>query len=130
MNKKLETLGIFFWIMGGLHLLSALFFLVGGVLGLLGIISPEDSVDDRVIGGVGCIIFAGVVALFGAGHFIVGTGLRRFRPWARTAAIVIGIFDILCCCSVLGLALGIYTLIVLCTQEADAFFAAQKNPAA
>lgn len=127
MNKKLDLLGIFFWIVGGLHCLGALLFAVVGVLGGLGVIEPEDALPDRIAGSVGAGIIAVGASLMGAGHIIVGTALRRVRPWARTAGIVIAILDILLCCfnAPLGIALGIYALIVLLNQETARLFTGQ-----
>jgi len=127
MNKKLELLSVFFWVMGGLKIAGALFFAVVGILGVLGVIKPDDTLEDRIAGGVGACILAVMGGLLGGSHIVVGTALRRLQPWARTAGIVIAILDIvLCCCNApLGTALGIYTLIVLFNDETTRFFTQQ-----
>jgi len=128
MNKKLELLGIFFWIMGGLYLAGGLLFAVVGVLGLLGVIEPKDTFQDRIAGGVGAGILAVGGIIMGASHIIMGAALRRLRPWARTAGIVIAILDILLCCfnAPLGIALGIYALVVLLGQDTARLFTEQR----
>ncbi|MCX7722302.1 MAG: hypothetical protein N2379_04490 [Verrucomicrobiae bacterium] len=128
MNKKLELLSIFFWIMGGLHIAGAGLFVVVGVLGSLGLINPEDTLQERITGGVGAGIIAVCGSLFGASHIIVGTALRRLQPWARTAGIVLAILDILlCCCNwLLGIPFGIYALVVLLNQETTQLFDARQ----
>jgi hypothetical protein len=128
MNRKLELLSVFFWVMGGLKGAAALLFAVVGVWGCLGVIEPEDTFQDRIAAGVGAGILAVSAGLLGASHILVGTALRRLHPWARTAGIVIAILDILLCClnAPLGIALGIYALIVLFNQETARLFTGQR----
>jgi zinc-ribbon domain len=54
--------------------------------------------------------------LLAAGAICVGWGLMRHEPWARTAAIVVGILAIFH--PLLGTLLGIYTLWVLLPRDA------------
>lgn len=124
MNRKLKVLGILFWVQGGLYVASALLFAGVGILGGLGVIEPKDTVHERLGGAVASLLLGGGAAALGAGHLFVGTALRRLRPWARTAGLVLGVADVICCCSFpLGTALGVYTLIVLLNEDVRRLFA-------
>jgi hypothetical protein len=122
--KKLELLGVFFWVQGGLYLAGALLFAAVGVLGGLGIIEPSDTVEERLGGVFGCIVIAVPLLVLGVGHLVGGTALRRRRAWARTVGLVLGVADVLCCCDFpLGTALGIFTLVVLFSDDVMSLFA-------
>lgn len=124
MNKKLEVLGILFWVQGGLYVASALLFAAVGILGGLGVIEPKDTVQERLGGAVGCVVLGGGAAVLGVGHLLVGTALRRLRPWARTAGLVLAVANVICCCSFpLGTALGVFTFIVLLNEDVSRLFA-------
>jgi len=56
---------------------------------------------------------------------VVGVGLLRFRPWARTAGMVHAIVSLLV--FPLGTILGIYMLSVLVSPETDALFNPRFN---
>jgi hypothetical protein len=122
--KRLELLGILFWVQGGLYLAGALLFAAIGVLGGLGIIEPSDTVQERLGGAFGCAVLGVTFGALGVGHLVAGTALRRRRAWGRTAGLVLGVTDVLCCCNApLGTALGIFTLIVLLDDEIVRMFA-------
>ncbi|HUE83044.1 MAG TPA: hypothetical protein VMM84_13095 [Pyrinomonadaceae bacterium] len=127
MNKKLELLRILFWVLGGIYVVGALIFAVVGLLGGMGVIDPKDTLHERIAGGLGAGIFGLSGALLGGAHLVVGSALRRLRPWARTAGLVVAILDILICCSApLGTAVGIYALVVLFNDEVVRLFAEQE----
>jgi hypothetical protein len=123
MPRKLELLATFFWIEAGLAFLGALLFGVIGVLGSLGILEPNQTLQDRLGGAFGTVIIVVVSVATGAVHLVTGFGLRRLRPWARTAGLVVGIADILCCCNApVGTALGIFAVIVLLGEDVSRLF--------
>lgn len=123
--KRLELLAILFWILGGVYLAGALLFAVVGVLGGLGILEPTDPMQERLAGAAGSAVLALGGGGLGAAHAVVGTALRRLRPWGRTAGLVLGVLDILCCCNApLGTALGIYALVVLLADDVARLFPA------
>ncbi len=70
---------------GALLILGALFCVVVGTLGGLGLIEPDDTVQDRVGGAVGCALIAGVAGLLGGAHIAIAFAMRRLLPWARSA---------------------------------------------
>jgi hypothetical protein len=123
MHKKVELLGILFWVQGALSVAGALLFIVVGVLGGLGLIEPKDTLQDRIGGALGSALLGAGLGAMGAGQIVVGTALRRVRPWARTAGLVVGVLDIVCCCTApIGTAIGIYALIVLLNDEVVRLF--------
>lgn len=127
MNKKLELLRVFFWVLGGIYVAGGLIFAVVGVLGGMGIIDPKDTLQERIAGGVGASILGLSGVLLGTAHIVVGSALRRLRPWARTAGLVVAVMDILMCCAApLGTAVGIYALFVLLNDEVVRLFAEQR----
>jgi hypothetical protein len=124
MNKQVELLGILFWVRGGLALSVGLLFALVGVLGSLGLLEPNEPLEERISGGVGALVLVTVFIAQGVGYLLTGTALRRLRPWARTAGLVLGILELVCCCSFpLGTALAIYTLVVLFNDEVARLFA-------
>ena len=51
---------------------------------------------------------------------IAGYGIRRFRPWSRSLTTVLSIFELM---SIpFGTALGIYSLMVLLSEDVDPVF--------
>jgi hypothetical protein len=60
-------------------------------------------------------VAAGTLALLAAGGVFVGLGLTQKRPWARAAAIVLGVLALFH--PPFGTALGVYTLWVLLSDE-------------
>lgn len=124
--KKLELLGILFWVQGGLYLAGAVVFAVVGTLGGLGLLDPSDTLQERVGGVLGTVLIGLGLAVLGAGHVVGGTALRRLRPWGRTLGMVLAVLDVLCCCNApLGTALGIYALVVLLADDVARLFAAR-----
>ena len=74
--------------------------------------------------GIMAIVFttlAIIAIVWGAAHVIVGIPLRRYRPWARVMALMLGSVDLLLL--PYGTALGIYALWLLLREEGRALFA-------
>jgi hypothetical protein len=70
-------------------------------------------------------VLALIAIVWGVAHVIVGVPLRRHRPWARVAALMLGAVDLLLL--PYGTALGAYTLWVLLNEKAKASFTAEAS---
>ena len=66
-------------------------------------------------------VLALIAVVWGIAHVVVGVPLRRRRPWARLAALMLGAVDLLLL--PYGTALGAYALWVLLNEEGKALFA-------
>ena len=121
--RRLELLGVLSWVLGGLYLAGALLLVVVGALGGLGFLDPSDTLPERLQGGVASAVLGGTAGALGGAHVLVGTALRALRPWARTAGLVLGVVDILCCCNApLATAFGIFALVVLLSDDVAKLF--------
>jgi len=75
------------------------------------------------VAGVTAVIFttlAIIAIVWGSAHVVVGVPLRRRRPWARMAALMLGSVDLLLL--PYGTALGVYALWVLLHEKGKALF--------
>jgi hypothetical protein len=97
----------------------------GGIAGLVGFTdhSSDAAVAMPVLGMIGGFVFLVLMAL-SLPSVIVGFGLIRFRPWARTLAIVLSVLHLF---NVpFGTALGIYGLWALLAPETEMLFRSQQ----
>jgi hypothetical protein len=105
------------WIIAG-----ALFVIPGFVLiiisNMVRFAIPVHEGLGRFIAPLVLSIIGGSLFIVAACGILVGWGLIRLQPWARMAAIVIGIVALLH--PPFGTALGIYTLWVLLTDQGGA----------
>lgn len=77
----------------------------------------------RVAAGLVAVVLtllACIAVLWGIAHIVVGPPLRRHRPWARLAALMIGTVDLLL--FPFGTALGAYALWALLGDDRRALF--------
>ncbi len=132
MQSHIKLLGI-------LHIVSSLLALFGGLIALLvlgGIGGIAALAGDS--GGEDGLAAAGVLSIIGVGVFlillvlslpgaIVGWGIYRFRPWAKSMGIVISAFDLIG--FPFGTALGIYGIWVLTHSQTEPFFRRLPAPA-
>jgi uncharacterized Tic20 family protein len=63
---------------------------------------------------------------WGAAHVVVGAPLRRHRPWARLAALMLGAVDLLLL--PYGTALGVYAIWILLNEDAKRLFQPAPSP--
>ena len=123
LKGKVDLLGLFFLISGGLQVCVALFMgvmygLIGTGIGVAGVMEGEG--EAMVVGGsvfsVG-ICIAVFVLVFAVPTLMTGRALRKQKRWARIAALVLGALGIL---NVpIGTALGVYAFVVLLDKEID-----------
>ena len=114
-DNRIRILGTLWMIFGGLWLLPSLFFVTLG--------RGWDIADRHwgMMGGLSGPLFLALGSSFvlvGAAAFCVGWGLRQREPWARIAALVVGVLAIFH--PPFGTLLGIFTLWVLLSKDASA----------
>ena len=117
LERHLRTLGILWMIAGALFLIPAIGLLVvGNAVPLL----LHGSAIAAMLGPVVMDLIGGTLFLLAAGGFLVGRGLIDRRPWARTTALILGVLALFH--PPFGTALGIYTLWVLLSADADTHY--------
>ncbi len=112
LERHLHTLGILWMALGGLFLIPAAALMIFG-RGAHLIIHREEPFAPLF--PLFLYIAGSTLLLLAAGGVCVGLGLMQRRPWARTAAIILGVLALLH--PPFGTALGIYTLWVLLADE-------------
>lgn len=115
LQGHLQTLSVLWIILGALFVIPALGFMAFGE-GLHLVIHHEEPFSAFI--PLAIYLFASSLLVIGAGGICVGVGLRQRLPWARTAAIILGVLSLFH--PPLGTALGIYTLWVLLADESGA----------
>ncbi len=100
--------------------------LVGGIGGLVGVLFFAYMEGDAMLNdyipfrGVVVYIWMLLMTVLAVPYVIAGAALMRLKPWARPLGMILSTFGLL---NVpLGTALGIYGLLVLMSEEADAVF--------
>jgi hypothetical protein len=112
LQRHLHIVGIL-WIA-----LGALFALPGVVALLLGTSAHLIIHREELMPGILPLLVAmagGMLLILAVGGIYVGVGLMQHRPWARVAAIILGVLALFH--PPFGTALGIYTLWVLLADE-------------
>lgn len=113
LDRHLNILGTL-WVIAG-----ALFVIPGMVLmmisGVVRVAVPATETVGRFVAPFVLSVIGGSLFLVAAGGIFVGWGLLKHQPWARVAAIVLGIVSLLH--PPFGTALGIYTLWVLLSDQ-------------
>lgn len=115
LESHLRTLGTLWIVAGALFLIpSAGMFFLGSFARFV----VHGNPFAQTLGPIFLSILGGTIMLVGLGGILVGWGLRNREPWARTVAIVLGILALFH--PLLGTALGVYTLWVLLSENAEA----------
>ena len=102
-------------LMGTLVLIVAFGIAFGAVRG-----DADAAIALPIIGLTGSALVA-CTAIMTVLSFVVGFGLLRYRPWARTAGIILSILSLFVI--PLGTALGIYGMWVLFSKDGERLFA-------
>jgi hypothetical protein len=126
MDQHVHVIGILWIILGVLGLCFGLFVL----LLLLGIsFLPSIGAEAPDILRIVAYVAGAFFALLGVPRIIAGVGLLKKREWARILTIVLSFFELW---NVpFGLALAIYSLVILFKPETIALFnAASARPSA
>ena len=114
---------------------AAILNILSGVVGVLAVVlllvlwGPSVLVADNMsLGGILTLLWVIAELLLAGPCVVIGLGLLRFRPWARTAGTVLSIFNLV---NVpLGTIAGVYGLWVLMSQETDPLFSPRFMDAA
>jgi hypothetical protein len=123
MRSHVDFLGVLFIVWGLLTVVVGLSTLALGVSAFALIASASRSSGGQVAAGLTAAAFttlAFIAVLWGAAHVIVGVPLRRFTPWSRLLALMLGSVDLLLL--PYGTALGVYALYVLLNEQGKALF--------
>lgn len=127
-RSNLRVLGTVALVVAVLWLLGVALFALTGTLGGLGILDPHESAMERLFGVIGTAAVSLLCLASGVANLAAGIGLRRVAPWGRTAGFVAAALNVVagCGCAV-GLALGVWMLVVLLDSRAHAAFATSAD---
>ena len=114
LEGHLRTLGILWMVVGLITLIPALILMF--LSSVVHMVIPLSESIARDLGPLLLMIVGASLLFVGAGGLLVGWGLMHHQPWARIAAIVVGVLALFH--PPLGTALGIYTLWVLLSHNA------------
>ena len=123
METHVKVLGVLFIVLSALGTLAALavatVFSVAGVATAAGASGSDAAIALPIIGlaGTALSVFLLAVSLPG---LMAGIGLLKFKPWARTLAIVLSVLHLLN--FPFGTIVGVYGLYVLLSEEGARLF--------
>lgn len=93
-------------------------FLVWLILHSIGVV-VYDRIAETILSLVGTIV-GSVLVFLGIPGLVGGIGLLKFRPWARILVMIVSALDLF---NVpIGTMLGVYSIIVLATEETAKLF--------
>ncbi|MFC2053885.1 hypothetical protein ACFLV7_06240 [Chloroflexota bacterium] len=116
MDKHVRILGWLWIIFGVLGILGALCIGISTAGG--GLISQDDTAILAT--SIVAVVCGGFFFLGNVLNIIAGVGLLKYKSWARTLAIISGIFNLFA--FPIGTALGIYTFWVMFNEETKQIF--------
>ena len=114
MKAHVSILGWMWAIMGMLGIFTAISVGFGIAIGDL------FFEEDAVLFLIAALACGGLFFLESILNIIIGVGLHKYKSWARTLAIIFGIFSLFA--FPIGTALGIYTLWIMFNDEAKQLF--------
>lgn len=123
MPAHVDFIGLLFIVWGMLTTLVGLSTLALGVGAVAMIASNAQGGGGQMASALTAFAFAAlavIAMLWGVAHIVVGMPLRRRRPWARLAALVLGSIDLVLL--PYGTALGVYALWVLLNERGKRLF--------
>jgi hypothetical protein len=128
MLSHVDFIGLLFIVWGLLTTLVGLSTLALGVGAVALIASGTPGGGGQMAAGLTAFAFAALAVLamlWGIAHVVVGMPLRRRKPWARLAALMLGSIDLVLL--PYGTALGIYALWVLLNERGKALFVSMAD---
>jgi hypothetical protein len=123
MKSHVDFLGLLFVVWGLLTVVIGVSTLALGVGAVALITSANRTGSGEVAAGITAAAFttlALIAMVWGAAHVIVGLPLRRYTPWSRLIALMLGSVDLLLL--PYGTALGVYALWALLTEDGKKLF--------
>jgi hypothetical protein len=122
-KPHVDFLGVLFIVWGLLTVVIGVSTLALGVGAIALITSSQRGDSGQVAAGLTAAAFttlAFIAIAWGTVHVIVGVPLRRFTPWSRFIALMLGSVDLLLL--PYGTALGVYALYVLLNEDGKRLF--------
>jgi hypothetical protein len=122
-KSHVDFLGALFIVWGLLTMVVGVSTLALGVGAAALITSAGRDGGGQVAAGITAAAFtalAFLAILWGGAHVIVGVPLRRYAPWSRLIALLLGSVDLLLL--PYGTALGVYALWALLTEDGKRLF--------
>jgi hypothetical protein len=122
-KSHVDFLGLLFIVWGLLTVVIGLSTLALGVGAVALITSAHRAGGGEVAAGITAAAFttlALIAMVWGTAHVIVGLPLRRYTPWSRLIALMLGSVDLLLL--PYGTALGVYALWALLTEDGKKLF--------
>lgn len=117
MERHIKLLGALYIIFGSLFLIGAI--VIYFALTTAGLLSGDETaifVTEIVALAVGAFLL--VISIPG---IIAGIGLLKYRLWAKTLALIIGLINLIN--FPIGTIIGVYTIWVLMNSQTEKFFA-------
>lgn len=117
-SSRVDFVGLLFIVWGILTTLVGLSTLALGIGAVAIIMSASRAGGGQFAAGVTAAAFttlAIIAIVWGVAHVVIGVPLRRFKPWSRMIALMLGAVDLLLL--PYGTALGCYTLWVLLSED-------------
>jgi hypothetical protein len=122
-KSHVDFLGLLFIVWGLLTVVIGLSTLALGIGAVALITSADRAGGGGVAAGITAAAFttlALIAMVWGTAHVIVGLPLRRYTPWSRLIALMLGSVDLLLL--PYGTALGVYALWALLTEDGKKLF--------
>jgi hypothetical protein len=124
LEKHLRTVGILWIIVGALFLLPALAVTIFGTTAAMFV--PFHDAAVNAVGPFLVFLAGSTLLILGVGGICVGWALIDRQPWARIVAIILGVLALFH--PPVGTALGVYTLWVLLSNDAETQYQRMTRP--
>jgi hypothetical protein len=124
LKSHVDFLGTLFIVWGLLTVVIGVSTLALGV-GAVALITSAGREGNQVAAGLAAAAFTTLAFIaigWGTVHVVVGVPLRRYAPWSRLIALMLGSVDLLLL--PYGTALGVYALYVLLNENGKRLFMA------
>jgi hypothetical protein len=124
-TRHVDVVAVLFMLWGALTMLIGASTLALAITAAALTRSSGAAANGQFAAGLAVAAFATVAILalaWGVAHFVIGTRLRRLRPWSRMGALMLGSVDLVLL--PFGTLLGAYSLWTLLREDARQLFEA------